>query len=288
MPQFRKDTSIDIKLENERLESLVTSIDHGNNTGALDEFGFEGNLDKFENNILFDLNDATATTEEADASGWIDFGDNTNESTSSLCPRTPVRKPNAVSDTPKTSNLGLDKKTTTTIITTVSLPELEYLAGIHETTTSIKNNTPPSQKDHVRQKLDPSSSSPSTNNAFETTFETGFEFSNSSEEIPDPPIHIETTRTKTATMNSVVRPTKSVDSEDDSMEQSSSFENDEFDHFDDDHHPPQETHFSPTGNWESFGGADDIGAAAYRQKALEKFNASPQKVSEFPRELAEF
>jgi len=207
-----------------------------------------------------------------DDDDWVNFNQEEKaRSTSPPCPTTPIRIADGLEDTPKMSNLGLETK----LPRPLSATNLADLHGIDEAN-SFREELPPSKIDapleedtHEAEDIPaprpdpPSDAVPSdtstateanniSNDGFDLSFQTGFGFDKATARASVP----------TETAKSVVS-ARSFEEEDPEV---SVFE----------FGPVAET------NWESFGDSNDIGAEAYRQKAREDAEISPQKVSAFP------
>lgn len=202
--------------------------------------------EKFETKMVFGLNDDI--TGEADDRDWVDFGPINNSNTTnqplSSPAATPVRKSKEVPDSPKASTLGIEK-----LRRHPSSTSLQGLVVIEEETSKSARDFAAagvpsrSERSYSQRSL--------SHTAFDTSFDSGFQFS------------------KDGRRNSIETTNVSVNLK--SFEDHRELSFDDFqDGFD----------FSPSGNWEAFGDASDVGAAAYRQKGYSV--VSPQKVSEFP------
>ena len=202
--------------------------------------------EKSETKMAFGLNDNT--TGEAGNRDWVDFSamnnnDSTNRPISSPA-ATPVRKSKKVPDSPKASTLGIEKMrkhpSSTSLQGLVVIEEEASRSARNFAATAVASR---SERSYSQRSL--------PNTAFDTSFDSGFKFGK------------ESRRNSIETTNIAVN----VKSFEDNKELS-------FDDF------QNSFDFSPSGNWEAFGDAGDVGAAAYRQKGYSR--RSPQKVNEFP------
>lgn len=181
---------------------------------------------------------------------WMDFRNDETKAGTIMnaprsCPTTPVHEPEGAMDTPKMSNLRLEERKLTRPISGTDLADLP---GIDEAN-SFREDPPAGRGNGANQKLDPIPQ-PETNND-------GFNFS--------PEVIHGFEKPKTETVKSFEED-KNIPFEEFNMN------NIDFD-------------LTPTQHkWESFGdNTEDVGAAAYRQKAFENAKiGSPQKVSSFP------
>ena len=187
------------------------------------------------------------------------------------CPTTPVREPEGAMDTPKMSNLRLEERKLTRPMSGANLADLP---GIDEANSFRED--PPASQDGVTNAevvptatLDTPSYVPSrTNvtindrNSDDTKCNDGFDLSfDTSRGFAKTQITSIPTETTTSAVS-----VKSFDEDEKEVS---------FDSFN------LNLDLTAEHSWESFGD-NDRGAAAYRQKAIEDSNGSPQKVSAFP------
>lgn len=190
---------------------------------------------------------------------WMDFrNDETKADTIMNAPRsrptTPVHEPEGAMDTPKMSNLRLEERKLTRPISGTDLADLP---GIDEANSfredppagRVREDPPAGRGERANQNLDPIPQLETGNDGFDLSPEVihGFE------------------KPKTETV-------KSFEEDKDVSFEEFNMNNIDFD-------------LTPTQyKWEAFGeNSEDVGAAAYRQKALEDAKiGSPQKVSAFP------
>lgn len=188
------------------------------------------------------------------------------------CPTTPVRESEGAMDTPKMSNLRLEERQLTRPVSGVNLADLP---GIDEAN-SFREDPPASQDGGTNKEVVPtatldtpryvpsstnatSDGSNSNNTKCNDGFDLSFDTSRDFRKIKQTSIHTETTRSAVTV--------KSFDEDEKEVS---------FDSFN------LDLDLAAEHSWESFGD-NDLGAAAYRQKAMKDSKRSPQKVSAFPR-----
>jgi len=149
------------------------------------------------------------------------------------CPTTPVRAPEAVENTPKMSNLGLEDRTLTRPVSGANLADLP---GIDEKR-SFREDPPAKSEPVLQVQPDPPTDDPLKGDSFGLSFQSGGHVAGFGE----------------------IQNEKEISFESFGMD-------------------------LEMNTWESFGdNSEDLGHAAFQQKALEDANkSSPQKVSAFP------